>query len=380
MFGYNEYPLEDVFFGFGRAFAIVSIYFLYACLREYIIVRIKNANRRNYLSLIANQIVLIFIIYIIIPFFAATFELITDDFFYTVYVLFLTPTLLIYLTNTYWIFPGSDTRPWLNVRTISMIVLFTFIYTFFFNWLPRHSFSMPLWLAIWAVQLFVVTPITWLLYQQRKDKILQLRGTESALVKSKADLQFLRSQINPHFLFNALNTLYGTAMIDGSQRTAEGIQKLGDMMRFMLYDNHQDFIPMSSEISYLKNYISLQKLRIQQSSDINIKEEINEMNCNHAIAPMLLIPFVENAFKHGIDLNKKSWIRIKMECDKSSIRFEVRNSVHLVQNNDPEREHSGIGLENVRERLHLFYPNRFKLHFGSDGKEFIATLELQPNH
>lgn len=379
LFGYNEHPLEDVFFGFGRAFAIVSIYLIYACLREYIIGRIKKSTRRNYLSLIANQIALIFIIYIVIPFFAATFELIKDDFFYTIYVLFLSPTLLVYLTNTYWIFPGTDSKPWLNVRTISVIFLSTFIYTFFFSWLPHHSFSVPLWLTIWAVQLFVITPVTWLLYELRKDKILQLRGTERALVKSKADLQFLRSQINPHFLFNALNTLYGTALIDGSQRTAEGIQKLGDMMRFMLHDNHQDFIPLSSEISYLKNYISLQKLRIQQSPNIIIEEVINDLDCNHVIAPMLLIPFVENAFKHGIHSHEKSWIRIKMDCDKNSIRFEVRNSFHPAQSNDPEREHSGIGLENVRERLHLFYPNRYQLHYGSDGKEFVATLVLQSN-
>ncbi|WP_460471039.1 sensor histidine kinase [Emticicia fontis] len=377
MFGYNDKPLEDLFFGFSRAFMIVSIYLVYTCLREYMIARIQKSTRRNYLSLIANQVSLIFIIYIIVPFFSATFELINDDFFYTVYVLFLTPTLLVYLTNTYWIFPDTDSKPWLNIRTLSILVLSTFIYTFFFSWLPHNAFSLPLWLSIWAIQLFIVSPITWLFYQQRKDKILQLRGTEKALTKSKADLQFLRSQINPHFLFNALNTLYGTALIDGSQRTAEGIQKLGDMMRFMLYDNHQDFIPMNSEINYLKNYISLQKLRIQQSPNIMIEELINDQNCNHVIMPMLLIPFVENAFKHGIHSNQKSWIKVNLNCDKSTIRFEVRNSVHPTQMNDPEREHTGIGLENVKERLHLFYPDRHQLQYGSDGKEFIATLVLQ---
>ncbi|PLK43009.1 hypothetical protein C0V77_18015 [Emticicia sp. TH156] len=225
----------------------------------------------------------------------------------------------------------------------------------------------------------MVTPISWLVYTMQKDKLLQLRGTEKALVKSKADLQFLRSQINPHFLFNALNTLYGTALIDGSKRTAEGIQKLGDMMRFMLHENHLDFIPMSSEINYLKNYISLQKLRIQTSPSITIEENIAEQDCNHVIAPMLLIPLVENAFKHGVHLYEPSWIKIRLNCDYHNIRFEVRNSIHTAADNDPEKEHSGIGLVNVRERLHLFYENRHELQIESDGNEFKVVLIIHPN-
>lgn len=379
LLGYNDAPLDNLFFGFERASYIVLIYLIYACLREYFIMRIKKSVRKDYLSLIANQIALMVIIYLSIPFFAATFGLITDDTFYIAYVVFIAPALLVYLTNIYWIFPSSDSKPWLNIRIITITIVSTFLYTFFFSWLPHNMFRPQLWLSSWAAQLFLVCPISWLVYVQQKDKLLQLRGTQKALVKSKADLQFLRSQINPHFLFNALNTLYGTALIDGSQRTAEGIQKLGDMMRFMLHDNHQDFIPMSNEISYLKNYISLQKLRIQNSASIIIEETINEQNCNHVIAPMMLIPFVENAFKHGIHSTEKSWIRIKLDCDKNNIRFEVRNSVHTAQTNDPEKEHSGIGLENVKERLHLFYANRHQLHYGSDGKEFIVTLSIAPN-
>ena len=379
LLGYNDAPLEDLLFGFQRAFYIVLIYLTYACLKEYFIISIKKSVRKNYLILITNQIALIAIIYLLIPFFGATFGLITDDIFYTAYVIFIAPALLVYLTNIYWLFPSSVSKPWLNIRFITSVIITTLAYTFLINWLPHNYFRTPLWLSSWAAQIFIVTPISWLVYVQQKDKLLQLRGTEKALVKSKADLQFLRSQINPHFLFNALNTLYGTALIDGSQRTAEGIQKLGDMMRFMLHDNHQDFIPMSNEISYLKNYISLQKLRIQHSPLITIDEAINEQNCNHVIVPMILIPFVENAFKHGIHSNEKSWIRIKLECDKNSIRFEVRNSVHRLQAHDPEKEHSGIGLENVKERLHLFYKNRHQLQYGSDEKEFIVNIVIEPN-
>ena len=119
---------------------------------------------------------------------------------------------------------------------------------------------------------------------------MQLRIVEKELVKSKADIQFLRSQINPHFLFNVLNTLYGTALQENAERTAEGIQRLGDMMRFMLHENNLDFIRMNKEVEYLRNYIALQKLRTQSSPDIIIEDNINEQNCNYQIAPMLLIP------------------------------------------------------------------------------------------
>jgi LytS/YehU family sensor histidine kinase len=199
---------------------------------------------------------------------------------------------------------------------------------------------------------------------------------ETALAKSNADLQFLKSQINPHFLFNALNTLYGTALKGESDKTAEGIQKLGDMMRFMLYENTLDLIPMEKEIEYLKNFIALQKLRIQPSSDISIEECIDIAPIRCKIAPMLLIPFVENAFKHGISLKDRSWIKIKLGSDGNILNFEVRNSVHENEGN-LEYGKSGIGLMNVRERLKLQYPDKHILDIAETDNEFNVKLVLQ---
>jgi sensor histidine kinase YesM len=230
----------------------------------------------------------------------------------------------------------------------------------------------------WIIQLVVITPVTWILYQQRKDKIRELRGAEIALSKSTADLQFLRSQINPHFLFNVLNTIYAMALVDGSKRSANAIQMLGDMMRFMLDDNHLDFIALGNEISYLQNYIALQKMRFQDSDGIEISEKINMNNCAYEIVPMLLIPFVENAFKHGIDINQKSWISIVLICDQKGIWFNVRNSLHKADINDPERKHSGIGLQNVKERLTIFYEGRHQLTCETTEKEFIIDLIIEP--
>jgi LytS/YehU family sensor histidine kinase len=230
----------------------------------------------------------------------------------------------------------------------------------------------------WATQLLVVTPVTWLVYQQKKDKILALVGAQKALVKSTADLQFLRSQINPHFLFNVLNTLYGTALQEKADRTATGIQQLGDMMRFMLHENNLDRIDMNREIDYLNNYIALQKLRTQSSPEIIIEDNISEQNCHHKIAPMLLIPFVENAFKHGISLTEKSWIKINLACNEKEIIFSVRNSMHSRQQDDPEKEKSGIGFKNVLQRLKLIYPGKHTITANGDGEEFFVQLSIQP--
>jgi len=208
---------------------------------------------------------------------------------------------------------------------------------------------------------------------QQNSRMRQLKRTEKALTRSKADLQFLRSQINPHFLFNILNTLYGTALLDGSKRTAEGIQKLGDMMRFMLRENHLDFIPLSREIAYLNNYVSLQKLRLQEES-ASVELSIDEGAGGQLIVPMLLIPFVENAFKHGVRPPEKSWVKITLTCKAEEIRFEVRNSLFSASVNDPEAEYSGVGLPNVRERLNLFYPGKHELNYGIQHQEFVAEL------
>ena len=239
------------------------------------------------------------------------------------------------------------------------------------------ALSRPMYFLCWIVLLFVVTPITWLLFQQRKDKILQLKGTEQELIKSTTNLQSLRSQINPHFLYNILNTLYGTALQENADRTATGIQQLGDMMRFMLDENHLDYIPMTREIEYLNNYISLQKLRLPADAPITIASNISETNCQHKIAPMLLIPFVENAFKHGISLNAASWITINLTCSQKNIHFEVRNSMHAKSATDPEKERSGIGLVNVMERLKLIYPGRFQFSVNGDGSEFFVLLNIE---
>jgi two-component system, LytTR family, sensor kinase len=194
--------------------------------------------------------------------------------------------------------------------------------------------------------------------------------------RNQAELAGLRAQVNPHFLFNALNTLYSTALTEEASRTSQGIQKLSDMMRFMLHENNKETIDIRQEVNYLRNYIDLQTLRIAESENFDLNVKLDDTLCLRNIAPMLLVPFVENAFKHGISMRQKSWIDIKLHCDGNSLYFSVFNSVHQRTNEDPERNASGIGLENVKKRLELLYPKNHNLTIHQTEREFSINLVI----
>lgn len=182
----------------------------------------------------------------------------------------------------------------------------------------------------------LIIPLTYILYFNRKKQANQVLNLQKELGQTSADLKLLQSQINPHFLFNVMNTIYGIALQENAERTAEGIQKLGDMMRFMLHENQQDTIALFKEIAYLKEYLYLQSLRTSTTSTIQNTVDIQNVEDEYQIPPMLLIPFVENAFKHGISLNKPSWIRVQLSVDDGVLKFSVYNSIHKAHEHDPE--------------------------------------------
>ncbi|HEU4555789.1 MAG TPA: histidine kinase [Chitinophaga sp.] len=268
---------------------------------------------------------------------------------------------------------------WLLTRDLLLASLVTGFAIYLLVLLIRRSRpeeTTLLMLCLFTIQLLVLLPVTWWLYLARENRAATMLNLQKALGHSAANLDFLRSQINPHFLFNALNTLYGTALQENALNTSEGIQKLGDMMRFMLDENHLEKIALHKEIAYLHNYIALQRLRTQASPDIQIDVNINEQYCQHEIAPMLLIPFVENAFKHGISLRNRSKIAISLSCDKEKIYFDVYNTTHIRPDNNTEKGGPGIGLNNVRERLHLLYPQRHELNIRQTATEYFVHLTI----
>jgi two-component system, LytTR family, sensor kinase len=211
----------------------------------------------------------------------------------------------------------------------------------------------------------------------RRHFFRETQKLQTQVLQKSTELDTLRSQVNPHFLFNALNTLYSVALQERSEKTADGIQKLGDMMRFMLDENNQERIPLSKEIGYLHNFLNLQRMRLDEGHEIEIRVNIQEPDQERYLAPMLLNPFVENAFKHGISLRQPSWIYITLTLDATKLYFKVHNSLHQKTGNDPEEKHAGIGLENVRKRLDLLYPNRHSLDIQATERDYFVSLILE---
>jgi hypothetical protein len=370
--------------GLQHATGWVIGYVLYAAIREVAIRRMQQDRLKNahWITLV-NQIGGFFLIYYALGSVLLNFDLFLDvELAIKFYFIVLPPAALTVYTNLYWVFPikgeGNLWRGWRG-RPRQRLLLATACWPIpFLLYTADNKVLVLVSFFFWAAQLAVTTPISWLIWRQRKDKLLQVQGLQTALGQSEADLQFLRSQINPHFLFNVLNTLYGTALQEGASRTAEGVQKLGDMMRFMLHENHLSQIPMSKEIEYLRNYIALQELRTESAESITIETIIDETFPEYQIAPMLLIPFVENGFKHGISLRVPSWIKLQLHHEGGRILFEMRNSIHLRKGEDPEKMRSGIGLKNVLHRLNLLYPNRHEFYMHQDEKEFFVQLSIQP--
>lgn len=287
----------------------------------------------------------------------------------------------IYFVCQYRVFPNYEEHKNKRelVRELVIVSLTGFIIAAFILMII-HDAKVAILVIIPLIFIFeaaIVLPVSWWIYQARHNRKVEVRGLKTALDHSEAGLDFLRWQINPHFLFNALNTLYGTALQEKASATGEGIQKLGDMMRFMLHDNVMEHIPLDKEIAYLHNYIALQRLRTQGSPDILIDVTINETLCDHEIAPMLLIPFVENAFKYGISQRNKSRISVSLSCTADKIYFDVFNTVHAIRSSDVEYDSMGIGLNNVRQRLALLYPGKHDLSIRETGTEFFVHLTIQ---
>tara|TARA_R110001592_G_scaffold336037_1_gene621184 strand:- start:1844 stop:2662 length:819 start_codon:yes stop_codon:yes gene_type:complete len=221
---------------------------------------------------------------------------------------------------------------------------------------------------------FGVGLISYLLYLLNVGNLKRSLQLETGMEQSKSELSLLKSQINPHFLFNSLNTVYGLALNEESPKTAHAVQQLSEMMRFMLHENHAEKIPLQKEIDYLRNYIELQTLRISQKDHFQLEVDVAE-GCQGEITPMVLIPFVENAFKHGVSFQKPSWVKIKLTCNAEEVHLNVQNSVHK-HGGDPEKGKSGIGLENVRKRLGILYPEKHLFQIYETEDSFEANIKI----
>lgn len=198
---------------------------------------------------------------------------------------------------------------------------------------------------------------------------------ETAQLKSEkieAELKFLKSQINPHFLFNSLNNIYTLTLIN-PKSAGDSLLKLSEMLRYLLYECDADKVPLQRELAYLQNYIDLFSLK--DEDELNIKFDANNIDETVMIAPLLLIPFVENAFKHSqIEDLEHGWINIMLFGDAQQVYFEIKNS--LPKTSFSKDEVGGIGLQNVKRQLELVYPEKYTLKIDKTETEFSVELTI----
>jgi sensor histidine kinase YesM len=216
-------------------------------------------------------------------------------------------------------------------------------------------------ILLWLIS--IVSSILWTLYNR-------LKQTETE--KLTAQVASLKSQINPHFLFNTLNNIYATAL-DASPRAADMVDKLSEMMRYTMNATQQESASLEDEIQYIDNFIQLQTVRL----DSSVRVEYQRLTDVPAlqIAPMLLIPFIENAFKHGVNAEQESRIAIALTMNKTELQLRVVNRKVNVQKDISER--SGLGIDNTRHRLSLLYPSRHSLVIHDTEKEFSVSLCIE---
>lgn len=189
--------------------------------------------------------------------------------------------------------------------------------------------------------------------------------------KLVSELSFLKSQVSPHFLFNTLNNIYALSL-NNSEHASEAILKLSQLLRYMLYESDVKQVQLSREVEYLNTYIDLQKMRLRDDVKIGFHQQgkFEEL----FIEPMLLIPFIENAFKHGINYSAPSEIDISVVSENNVLHLRVWNTLHAAEQSAPGE--SGIGLNNVRRRLNLLYPGRHELKTEAQGDRYIVELNL----
>lgn len=206
-------------------------------------------------------------------------------------------------------------------------------------------------------------------YFEEKEKTKELENE-----RLKSELSFLRSQISPHFMFNVLNSIVALSR-KKSDMVEPVVIKLSELMRYMIYETKDSKVSIEKEINYLDSYIELQKIRF--GKDFNIKFEKKLENYQLSIEPMLLIPFVENAFKHGVSLTENGYIFIDLKENKGKLVFKVENKTSPSHQLEQKDGSSGIGLTNIKRRLELLHPKKHQLKIEDLKDKYLIELQIE---
>ncbi|MBD0331451.1 MAG: histidine kinase [Chitinophagaceae bacterium] len=244
---------------------------------------------------------------------------------------------------------------------------------FFFNLLIDYGEH-----KVWNFFVFNLFPFFFIVIASTAFRVIRDRIKENQRIKEretenlKTELSFLRSQVSPHFMFNVLNNMVALAR-KKSDALEPSLIKLSSLLRYMLYETDEDKVPLNKEVEYLQSYIDLQQQRFGKNVKINTCFE--NIENGYTIEPMLLIPFVENAFKHGTGIIADAQIDIKLIVQNGVLQFLVRNRYNDAMNETKDKT-SGIGLSNVKRRLNLLYDKRHSLQIDKKDGWFTVSLQL----
>ncbi len=276
--------------------------------------------------------------------------------------------------NAYFLYPRLLTRRWwwLYILLLLAIVFLSYQVKIFVLELD-HDFKLDH--INQRVIFFSLLPILIgsIIFRLISDRIrFERLEKEARAQRLDAELKFFRSQISPHFLFNMMANLVSLAR-QKSDILEPSLLKLSDLLRYMLYDSNQEKISINSEIESIENYVSLQKLRF--GTDVSVSMSIDNRCADCLVEPMLLIPFIENAFKHGVGMLQDPYINIDLTIDDRLLKFCVVNNFN-PQNLAKDKD-SGIGLVNVQNRLQLLYPEKYKLDTSQIDNVFSVELKVE---
>jgi len=279
---------------------------------------------------------------------------------------------IVFVINAYLLIPFfAKTKKWI-LYVVLLVLLFLCI-----EWGRVVISSKSLFFGSENISISFVLAfaMSWLFITTR-DWFLNLRLIEKLRSENLiTEIAFLKAQVDPHFMFNTLNAMYALALEEESPKTADSIIKLSTLMRYNLHDSNAAFISIEKEIDYIEKYIALQKLRLNDNNhiDVDIKLDAN-ISPNIKIAPLLLIPFIENAFKFGVSPSKETAITIKIYAANNSIVLEISNTLFITTG---DHEFKGIGLQNVKKRLDLLYPTQHILTLNQSGEKYFTHLVIK---
>jgi two-component system LytT family sensor kinase len=242
---------------------------------------------------------------------------------------------------------------------------------------PRKFMFFPAYMTFQIIFTMITSFFQFIRENSRLSEIA-LSVTEIESNRLRAELNSLKAQINPHFLFNTLNNIYSYSLFK-SEKTPEMILKLSNLMNYIIYECQADRVSLNKELDFIQNYIELERLRIEDSVliDLDIHENVED----HRIAPLLFVPFLENAFKHGASVSSANpYIRLHLHVDEGHIlHFRSENLLEEPEALEVAESHGGIGLENVRKRLQLLHKGRHDLQITEQDGTYVVSLSIDLN-